>query len=435
MKHQVDSQNSRRNTPIARLAELFGSSGSGFISLLPRNYSGKALRTKQLFYSFIQLVLLSVRRTHFIAFQGNYFIHGKGRFSLTANPPIVQLLSSIFNLKPFVLIHCEHRRVHPMSRLCAAIEADIVDVVEGKQAAADVITLNVFRNGRPVHASLSFDSDSHFHVRNEHKSISRLSAMDDDTGFSVLCPLVLDFNDQSDFCCLILSHIEGIFISAKAGDDDAYLRVLQLATQPLFIEFEKGDIRPDGPDKKLISTDLAKLPSAYPKHRKILNEILIHLQAWDSHNTLRSVRVHGDYHLGNILFCDNLIDVKGIIDWDRFKSDGLPLFDALHLFVSTSAKRHGCHYGKIIPSIWDHESTISYAHPYFNFLCAKFNFSRHDLRMIGCVLWLNYLWLAYEEKLIVTEAWVSLMIEEPYEAFSHYIYSRDRALNQTGDVV
>jgi hypothetical protein len=84
--------------------------------------------------------------------------------------------------------------------------------------------------------------------------------------------------------------------------------------------------------RRLFKRDFKRLSFHFSdKYREKLNHIERVLYKAVINKEFRSVWLHGDYKIENILFDAKTHDIKGVIDWDLSRENGLPLIDILYL--------------------------------------------------------------------------------------------------------
>ena len=84
-------------------------------------------------------------------------------------------------------------------------------------------------------------------------------------------------------------------------------------------------------------------------------ELLLPLSECPSGVWFAAVRIpvgvaHGDFTLGNVLF--NGDTLKGVIDWDHARRDGIPLVDALLMIINSYRGNRGFGVGKLFRELW-----------------------------------------------------------------------------------
>lgn len=86
--------------------------------------------------------------------------------------------------------------------------------------------------------------------------------------------------------------------------------------------------------KNLFSKEFSKLSQYLNEEYKVkLNRIEAYVKEQLFYKKLKTVWMHGDYKIENILFDTKTWQIKGIIDWDLSRIEGLPLLDIFYLLA------------------------------------------------------------------------------------------------------
>ena len=146
------------------------------------------------------------------------------------------------------------------------------------------------------------------------------------------------------------------------------------------------------------------------------NELSAGLQVLDEWNrsALRSVTVHGDYWLNNLLSVQDRI--TGVVDWDRARRNGSPGFDALHLGFMSYAMWADKYVSELLVSLWTNEWPYPWLAQYTKLIANMFMLSRSDIQALGVMLWLSYF---YHHAIVEPRTeWFHRMIEPVRHALS-----------------
>ena len=161
----------------------------------------------------------------------------------------------------------------------------------------------------------------------------------------------------------------------------------------------------------------ASLPNGH------LYELYFKKQLYDKE--LPIVMEHGDLKLENILFDPKTNSIKGIIDWDLSKQEGMPLLDILHLLAS---RRRVIHKRKLIEVIkdvmiplnfddWEKEVLFRYMD------CLGIN--RSLLACFSILYWIHHIEKRIRGEIIKTHSsWIERNISEPHRLISSLYFQK-----------
>jgi hypothetical protein len=145
-----------------------------------------------------------------------------------------------------------------------------------------------------------------------------------------------------------------------------------------------------GPDFGLICRTFPSVLRERKDLPRIFHELLLVLQRWQSSWRRRSVLVHGDYWLGNLLFAPLDGRVSGIIDWDRCRSSGYPGFDALHLGIMSYSRWRGVPAAALIGDLLLGHTTNDFMPSYVEDICRRFDLSPDEIKHLAAFVWFSY---------------------------------------------
>jgi len=190
---------------------------------------------------------------------------------------------------------------------------------------------------------------------------------------------------------IAMTLMDGKSAMPPAGaSEEALQHAIIAALRPLEMIHAKGNSMT--PDKEFV-TMLARFSRLHPR-RDDLTLGLAFLDGWDR-SQVRSVTVHGDYWLNNLLVSDNKI--CAVIDWDRARSHGCAALDALHLGFMSYAMWADVYVSDMLASLWTGQWPYPWLAKYSQFICEMFGVTSADLQHIAAVLWLSYFYYADDD--------------------------------------
>ncbi len=423
----MEKHRDRKISPILEVATLIGRPLFGFSKSLPKLRVTRIERVVQMCASFVQVMLALRHWNRTVVLHGECFKRGHGRFQISVGRTFKGVMTDFIRLQPFAVVVASSDAKHPLSGLTRKLSLHEADALECKLAVADVLTFVGRSDDGIVHISCAFDERASSHLIKEEAALQWLQQRPDEAGFRSLYPAVKRVEQSGTLRMLTLSHVEGEFSSLATVDEQEFLERLKAAAKPLLRQCSSGKQLNDGPDHILIAEKLSQLPILYPQYDVPLGRLLAALSDWAGRLSLPAVVIHGDYHLGNVLFETDGRSVSGIIDWDRFRPEGLALLDALHLLVSSTARRRGVHFGEILPTIWEVDCSTGCERQFLAYLHNETTIGFSDIGMVGIVLWLNYLWLAHSEQQEIDDNWLERMTEGPAAAALTFVETNKNA--------
>ncbi|MGC2196824.1 MAG: phosphotransferase [Terriglobales bacterium] len=117
------------------------------------------------------------------------------------------------------------------------------------------------------------------------------------------------------------------------------------------------------------------------------------IKQWDRSH-VRTVRVHGDYWLKNILFSEGR--VTGVVDWDRARLNGCAGIDALHLAFMSYAMWSNIPVSELLADVCTEHWHFPWLSSYCAFIRKAFSLCADDLKYLAILLWLSYFFF-YDE--------------------------------------
>lgn len=111
------------------------------------------------------------------------------------------------------------------------------------------------------------------------------------------------------------------------------------------------------------------------------------LRQWDR-KQVRSVAVHGDYWLNNILFTDE--HITAVLDWDRSRLEGCAGIDALHLGFMSYAMWSDVPVSELLIGIFTGRWRFPWLSSYCGLVRDMFSLDGNDLKHLAILLWLSY---------------------------------------------
>ena len=145
-------------------------------------------------------------------------------------------------------------------------------------------------------------------------------------------------------------------------------------------------------------------------YRELLLPLADALLEWFAAVRIPAGVSHGDFTLGNVLFDGETL--KGVIDWDHARKDGIPLVDALFMIINSYRGNQGFGVGKLFRELWTDEFEDSAFAERIAWVGAKSKMDRDGLKFLGLMLWFDFLLDRANERAWQPEPWVGDMIRE-----------------------
>lgn len=164
-----------------------------------------------------------------------------------------------------------------------------------------------------------------------------------------------------------------------------------------------------------------------PQHFNIgqsLDGVVDYINGWLHSLSINSTPIHGDYHLGNIIFEPGQCRVRGMIDFDRSCEGGLPLHDALMLLL-TDANKQYLFLGESISAVLNSENSDRRYDDLLNEISDLSGFSLSDIQHMAIVVWLFVLQSAMREGLQFNSNWRRKMVEQASEDAYRFCQQQD----------
>jgi len=237
--------------------------------------------------------------------------------------------------------------------------------------------------------------------------IKKIKAYSSSTKVKSLIPDAILFIEKEGYAIMQQERYDGHVPDLKWRKEDGILSLLITSLDPL-VELHKNaqtGVRND--DCLLLDNHFSSLNAKLPKYFGDLKTPIEIANEWFSKRTISPVLAHGDYWIGNILFAANENEITGIIDWDRARVAGLPLCDALHLYVATVSKWKNQYFSVTLINLLKNKESLTSC--YIEEIKKKFKCNEQDVFYTIIFLWLLYIWTSVEEG-DMCEQWYDQMI-------------------------
>jgi hypothetical protein len=199
-----------------------------------------------------------------------------------------------------------------------------------------------------------------------------------------LVPGIIEFRADK----LTTKLIQGRSLMPQGGPESQLQTAIMDGLKPLGILHCQGNakITPDQPF-------LAVLSNFVKKHERAadLGKALAVLDGWDW-SGVRSVTVHGDYWLNNLLVSER--GISGVVDWDRSRRNGCAALDALHLGFMSYAMWADKYVSEMLAPLWTGRWEYAWLADYSRLICDMFSVTYTELQRIAALLWLSYFYYA-----------------------------------------
>jgi Phosphotransferase enzyme family len=111
------------------------------------------------------------------------------------------------------------------------------------------------------------------------------------------------------------------------------------------------------------------------------------IQQWDRKH-VKTVLVHGDYWLNNVLFSEGRL--TGVVDWDHSRPGGCAGLDALHLAFMSYAMWSKVPVSELLADIFTEQWHFPWLAAYCVLVRETFSLRAEDLKYLAILIWLNY---------------------------------------------
>jgi aminoglycoside phosphotransferase len=194
-----------------------------------------------------------------------------------------------------------------------------------------------------------------------------------------LCPAVIEINATHLIATRLPGHPTTWNITERELQD-----AICAALEPLKKIFNSGDWN-GHPDDELIDDLQAYVMQS--SRQAELQPALDIVKRWDRTH-VKSVLVHGDYWLNNILFSEG--QVSGVVDWDRLRVSGSAGIDALHLAFMSYAVWSGIPVSELLTGVCTGHMHFPWLLSYCASVREAFGLNADDLKCLAILLWLSY---------------------------------------------
>ncbi len=335
--------------------------------------------------------------------RGPVLIGGRGALEIIQSPAYFRMFGAKHGLQPFKALSAANRVGNLLSEL--GLDSDV---------AADVIVsgakLIVFghRNGRAAVAHWSSQPYSDRLLNLHAENLALLN----DGPLRALVPIPMHSGTVGGRRVLVQTRLAGRRFRPELASDEAIRLHLSRAVDVLRLFSSVRAPRPGPPEESLLRDHLLGLPDALPMYASALRLALGRLRAWLDRRGLAPVPVHGDYGFHNILF-DSAGAVVGVVDWDRFRQDGLPGYDALHLLMACMNESGECSYPEFLTSLWRREQRSTRFGQQLEYWRAMSGWSEQDTTYIGVLLWLDLVFRGCIETPPPDASWIDRVVGGP----------------------
>lgn len=117
---------------------------------------------------------------------------------------------------------------------------------------------------------------------------------------------------------------------------------------------------------------------------------------------------HGDFRVSNIILNKETFNIVGIIDWNPFEKDGLPLLDLLSFIDSIYLHRNKYHLGKVIVEVFLSNNLMYYEMNIIEDYLKKFDIEKDYLKHFIILYWMKHIYSQIDYKIIKDKNWLEL---------------------------
>jgi hypothetical protein len=311
-------------------------------------------------------------------------------------------------------------------RLCRIAGVDAAAAIDVVLSPNAVIVLLGRAQGRPVVVHLATDARS-LRVLRRHRNGLAAAARSVPAALAPLVPAEVGLKRTGRTVALLQQRLPGRPGQVDALDEDAFRRAVERAMEPLLAIHHAARAQVAGPDAGFLQEKIHPLPGLLPQpFAAALRPAVQLIGDWRERARLPAVPVHGDYWLPNVLFGRHG-EVAGLIDWEWYRDDGLPLFDAFNLLFMSLAMRRQVHCAALLPQVWAPETREPWVAAMLSRLSAQTGVGQYDQVRIAAVLWLSLIRRSHIETGPCSASWLDQAVTEPADSLQRHVLNHAAA--------
>jgi hypothetical protein len=315
---------------------------------------------------------------------GKALTYDQGTMRMAVGHGIVPVMKLLAHRQPVLSLCRVDRGSNPLATFLRRTGLEPADVCDMLISSNGTLVLYGSSAGRPAVVHMPTSKSSHDSVIRHHRglALARLDLADCDLLRLLPEPLGIEKTRS------VQSLAKGTLLDAMALSDRQLMAAITAGLDFSLALHRFGQTRkeraPISPMRPRID---AVLDVVAPQEREFIETARRALDHWTASAPLRSVPMHGDFWVGNLCFSDDLSDVTGVIDWERYESHGTPLRDPIHLILMTLATHRRVSVGSLLPEIWlDNDRHF---HMLFTRICSLFDVELAQLQWAGISVWLS----------------------------------------------
>jgi len=218
--------------------------------------------------------------------------------------------------------------------LCGENSYQILDISAGKTPVC--IIKAIFGVNKGVIIKIPYSGNIKKRLENEANALENIQSFSKTSQISNQIPTSLDSGSYRNIDYFIQTWVSGDPFRRDANMDNkqnravlSFLFNLSETVNPLISQKSST---------KFLLEELGRVKSGVSEHYYLSLQLLILQSSKILETNNKSVPMHGDFHLGNLLWRQK--SLSGVIDWDSFQMAGIPFYDLFHFIFNRSSKEY-----------------------------------------------------------------------------------------------
>ena len=339
-----------------------------------------------------------------------------GRVCIDPKPTIKGVVSAWLRGDQVLSVQRNHFYSTPLGELNSAYGMEFTEQILARIGYNSLIVLFAGVAGQEVVIHYPVDEEGVRSINRHKTGIERARLSFGESTLLSLVPSIIRSNTETALPLLIQSRLVGQALQADSpsleqsseqlGKCITFLTGMQTNAQPI----------DRSPEADHFTNNLVNLDAEMPnEHTVKIRYAIDKFDNWWRGKNLKSVLVHGDFWLGNVLF-DDEGSISGVIDWEWSRENGLPLLDAMHLLARSGFCHNNASFPELLSSVWTGGENWVWMASYLDEAIHESGLSLNDVQHIALFLWLDIIWKGYVETQPEYAEWLDDMVETPFQA-------------------